>query len=249
MPGPCGLVGEGVREGEKAPRLAFGLSGGFLHEVFAAGPEHLTAASGFAAASARLAAEARPVIWIAPSVVEAEAGRLHPSGLVELGIDPASIVLVRTRDVPGALRAADEAARCEGLGAVVMESWGDAAQLDLTATRRLSLGARRSRAAVILLHAKAPAPGASFTRWSVRAAPSRVLPANAPGPPAFTIALVKHRGGAPLMEWTAEWDRETVCFRERSADAAATDATLSRPVVSLPAHRPVAAGIRLRRVV
>jgi protein ImuA len=229
-------------EDPKPSGLPVTLASRSLHEVFAFEAGDLAAAAGFAAASVRLAARGRPILWIEQEGFTREAGRLHPAGLSEIGIDPGAVVLVKARDAPGALKAADDAARCEGLGAVVLEIWGDPARLDLTATRRLSLGAERSGAAVVLLRAAAsPRPSAAFTRWSVKPLPSRPLPANAPGPPCFAVSLLKHRGGAPPQSWNVEWDRDAGLFRIRSA-AGAPDAAHPRFVVSLSAGRSLAAG-------
>lgn len=216
------------------------LSGGFLHEVFAGGSDDPPAASGFAVASALLAARGRPIVWIAHDSFESVAGALHPPGLSELGMDPEDVTLVKTRDAANALKASDEAASCEGLGAVVTEIWGEPPRLDLTASRRLSLGAERSGAAVFLLRAAAaPAPSAAFTRWSVRALPSRSLAAKTSGPPSFAVTLLRHRGGAPLREWHVEWDRDAGRFGPRPSLVLSADAPSSRLVVSVPAHRPM----------
>ena len=66
------------------------------------------------------------------------------SGLAELGLDPRLLVTVRAADVDAALRTAADALACDALGAVVLEVWGQARQLDLVASRKLTLAAQAS---------------------------------------------------------------------------------------------------------
>lgn len=252
-----------------APTLDGALGGGIaraaLHEVYAPGTADLVAATGFAVGLAIRAAGPRPILWVRQDVVDAETGRLHPPGLTELGLDPGRVLLVRARDAEGVLRAGSEAARCPALGAVLIEPWGEPRRLDLTASRRLSLAAEGSGATTLLLRAAiSPQPSAARTRWQVAALPSRALEANAPGDPAFSVRLLRHRGGVSEREWHVEWsrdrqsfqegqyfqendarDRQTAIGRPGRADqhrASPDVAPLSRDVVSFPADRPAAAG-------
>jgi protein ImuA len=246
-----------------APALDGALGGGIaraaLHEVYAPATADLVAATGFAVGLAIRAAGPRPILWVRQDVVDAETGRLHPPGLIELGLDPGRVLLVRARDAEGVLRAGSEAARCSALGAVLIEPWGEPRRLDLTASRRLSLAAEGSGATTLLLRAAvAPQPSAAATRWQVAALPSRALEANAPGDPAFSLKLLRHRGGLGEREWRVEWSRDRQSFedsdlRDRQAarghhdrddpDRARPDAApLSRDVVSFPPNRPAAAG-------
>ena len=107
-----------------------GLALGAVHELFAGGPavEHGAAPALFAAAV--LARRVGPVLWIAARC------DLYPPALARVGLDPARLVLVRTRC--GALRAMEEALRHPGLAGVVCEHEG---RLDLVASRRLQLAA------------------------------------------------------------------------------------------------------------
>ena len=250
-----------------APALDAALGGGIaraaLHEVYAPATADLAAATGFAVGLAIRAAQERTILWVRQDVVDAETGRLHPPGLTELGLDPARVLLVRARDAEGVLRAGAEAARCPALGAVLIEPWGAPRRLDLTASRRLALAAEGSGVTTLLLRAAVvPQPSAASTRWQVASLPSRALEANAPGAPAYSLRLLRHRGGLGECEWRVEWSRDRQSFQEsdvrsdvRNRHAAAgrnettlqprasPDATpLSRPVVPFPADRPAAAG-------
>jgi protein ImuA len=243
--------------------LGGGISRAALHEVHAAGTADLAAATGFSVGLALRAARMRPILWVRQDVLDAETGQLNPPGLVELGFDPSRILLVRARDAQGVLRAGVEAARCAALGAVLIEPWGEPRLLDLTASRRLALAAEGSGVMTVLLRAsRRQDASAARTRWQVASLPSRALEANAPGNPAFSLRLLRHRGGLSECEWRVEWSRDRQSFQERSdfqersafqeqsvfpARAASTEtspdaAPLSRSVVPFPADRPAAAG-------
>ncbi len=192
--------------------LADGLAPAQLHEVFAAEADDGPSGAGFAIACA-LAADAMPLLWLRTEASERQGGRLHATGLAELGIDASTLLLVLVADEAALLRAAADAARCPGLGTLLIESWGRAPGLDLTATRRLMLAAESSGVTILSLRVAAePVPSAAATRWRVTAAPSRALEANAPGGPAFQVELLRRRGGHAGLGWCVEWNRDTRNF-------------------------------------
>ena len=99
------------------------------------------------------------------------------SGLGELGLDPRRLVSVRAADVDTALRTAADALACDAVGAVVLEVWGEARQLDLVASRKLTLAAQtsgvtclvlRSRGRAIAFDGRNPMDGevSAFATWS-----------------------------------------------------------------------------------
>ncbi len=145
-----------------------GLALGAVHEVFAGGSavEHGAAPALFAAAV--LARCPGPVLWIAARC------DLYPPALARVGLDPARLVLVRTRH--GALRAMEECLRHPGLAGVVCEHKG---RLDLVASRRLQLAAEAADALGFVLR-RSPqlddpaltAPSAAATRWRIASLPS-----------------------------------------------------------------------------
>jgi protein ImuA len=220
--------------------LGGGLARGVLHEIHAEASADAASATGFAALLALRAAECKPIAWIRQDYADVEAGALHAPGLAELGIDPDRLILVRARNAADVLRASAEAVRCPALGAVLMEPWGEPKALDLTASRRLSLAAADSGVTLLLIRTAAqPSPSAATTRWSVRARLSAALEANAPGLPAFTLALLRHRAGVPAQRWDLEWDRDRLSFRTPP---------LPRPVPALPPVRtPATAPGEFRR--
>jgi len=211
-----------------------GLARGRVHELFAAEAADGPSAAGFAAMLAlRTGGRRAPIFWLRSDKAERSGGSLHAPGLIELGGEPDALVLGIAPDTKGLLKSAADAARCPGLKALVVECWGKCPELDLTASRRLALATEQSGVTLFLLRLEAePLPSAADTRWSVGAAPSRPLEANAPGPPIFEIELLRRRAGPSGLRWRLEWDRDQIIFREPAHIGA---------VVPLPAGRPVAA--------
>src|SRR3546814_10442198 len=71
-------------------------------------------------------------------------GMVFGSGLVELGLEPDRFIFIIVGDITALLRAADDILRCGGAGALIVEVWGSAPALNLTASRRLALAAEKS---------------------------------------------------------------------------------------------------------
>src|SRR5690606_18417246 len=212
--------------------LGRGLARGAMHEIHPQACGDATAAAAFGLALALRAAEARPIVWVRQSVIDIEMGGLNGEGLREFGLDPGRVILIRPHAAADVLRAAEEAARCEPLGAVVIEPWGAPKVLDLTATRRLALAAERSGVTLVMVRSGAtPTPSAALTRWEISAAPSAPLEADAPGGPAFAITLARARRGAAGGPWRVEWDRDGQGFRDREA--------VARSLAALPSRRPL----------
>jgi protein ImuA len=193
--------------------LGGGLIAARLHEVFASDPEDVASAAGFAAMLARQRGGA--IIWVRPERAARRGGNLHGEGLAEIGLDPASLLLCLAPDAAGVLKAANEAARCPHVATVIAELWQRAPELSLTASRRLALSAETSGATLLMLRVGAePEPSAAATRWSVAAAPSDPLAANAPGHTALDLALLRQRGRAGEGAWRVVWDRDNARFTE-----------------------------------
>lgn len=195
-----------------------GLGQGRLHEVIASVGEDAGAAAGFGVMLAYRAGADRPLLWLRSDAAERRGGRLYAAGLGELGIDPAGVTLGLVADDDALLSAANDAARCAGLGALVVEAWGDPRALDLTATRRLLLAAEASGVTVLLLRmAASEAPSVADTRWRVASAPSLPLDdggRGAPGHPAFEIELLRRRAGPAGRTWRVEWNRDRRAFQQ-----------------------------------
>src|SRR5271155_1824937 len=185
--------------------LQGGLALGAVHEVFVEAGRQSAVATGFVAGISGRVAARRPVVWIRQDFTEVEAGAVSMSGFSELGLDPRLLVSVHAADVDHALRTAADALACDAVGAVVLEVWGEARQLDLVASRKLTLAAQASGATgVVLRMAAEPRPSTAETRWIVRAAHSPPSTNwSAWGAPVFDAELVRNRHG-PLGQWIME---------------------------------------------
>src|SRR5215475_11205567 len=122
--------------------LRGGLAMAAVHEVFAEGHQSAVATGFIAGLAGRISAR-RPLVWVRQDFSEIESGALSMNGLSELGLDPRCLVMVRAADGESALRSAADALACDALGAVVLEVWGETRQLDLVASRKLTLSAHR----------------------------------------------------------------------------------------------------------
>ena len=219
--------------------LGGGLARGRVHELFAAEVDDGPSAAGFAAMLAlRTVGRRTPIFWLRTDEAERRGGLVHAPGLIELGGDPDSLVLGQAPDAKGLLKAAADAARCPGLGALIVEAHGKCVGIDLTASRRLALAVEQSGATLFLLRLEAePTPSAADTRWAVSSAPSEALEGNAPGAPTFEIELLRRRSGPAGTRWRLEWNRDRLGF---------IDPALPGALVPLPFRRPAAAQLGLR---
>jgi protein ImuA len=224
--------------------LRGGLARAAIHEVFAEAGRHSAAATAFVAGLARRVAARRPLLWVRQDFTDIETGALSMSGWAELGLDPRRLVTVRAADLDTALRTAADALACDALGAVVLDVWGQARQLDLVASRKLTLAAQASGVTGLLLRLAAePAPSTAESRWIVRAAHSPPPSiGSAWGAPVFEAHLVRNRHG-PVGRWIMEWKCDECLFakpvNQRTADP--------QPVAAAPAHRSHPAPARERR--
>ena len=207
-------------------RVEGGLAQRALHEIFARSAEDGSAAAAFAVMiSLRACPVGRPILWVRENRCGRQTGHLHAAGLAELGIDPSDLVLIDAPDTLAVLCAGADIVKCGQVGALVIEPWGKAPLLDLTASRRLSMAAAASGVLTLVLRMDAdPMPSAAQTRWRVSAAPSFPLAANAPGYPAFNIALLRHRSGISGFETCLEWNSDTRSFAPLSGGVPAVPA-------------------------
>lgn len=212
VPKGRGVIGLDVPEVDRW--LKGGLRRDGLHEFYAPSGSPPGPAMALALlAGMRNCGQGRSLMWL-----RARGGRRkdgpHAPGLAELGIDPAALLLLELADPADLLVAGVESLRHGGAGAVVLELRGRCRALDLTASRRLALAAERSGTMALIVRGDArPVPSAAHTRWQVSAAPSRALPANAPGHPVFDLQLLRQRGGAEGLHVQLEWNREQAVFR------------------------------------
>ena len=196
--------------------LKGGLLHGVLHEVFAV-LGHEAAATGFAVGLAARVAANKHLLWIRQDFSAHEFGELSPTGLLELGLDPARIFLLSVANASDGLRAANDALSCAALGAVVIEIPGSPNVLDLVASRRLTLAATQKSVTAFLLRFSAqPDASTAETRWLVRAAASQTQNEDW-GYPAFEVDLVRNRHGK-TGHWLMEWNCDGRIFQSSTAD-------------------------------
>gem|GEM_PF-4360114 len=192
-----------IESGQPEARAAHGS----LSEVVPARAGDRTAACGFALSLAAQAAGDRGmVVWVAEDFVLLEAGLPHGPGLVEQGIDPNRLVLVRAASAKQALWAIEEALKSPACAVVLGEVVDGARQFDLAYTRRLAVATRTSGAHGILLHG-GPAPDglstAAQARYEVRSRPGPHLVSAAGRRPitsqsAWGVRLLKARAAQGL---------------------------------------------------
>src|SRR5688572_23875767 len=201
--------------------LGGGLSCAALHDLSAT-PVHLGAAAGFALALAALSPEkAKQTLWIATDFGMLETGALYGPGLDHIGLDTARLLVARVARPVDALFAMKEALKCRALTTVIAEINGE---VDLTATRRLTLAAREGGALGLLLrHKPSDAPSAARTRWKVSPAPSVPDEFGGLGATAFHLLLTRNRRG-PCGTWTLTWDHHERVFTALSVGVAAAAA-------------------------
>jgi protein ImuA len=196
--------------------LKGGILHGVLHEVFAA-VGHEAAATGFAAGLVARVAADKYSLWIRQDFSTHEFGELSPIGLLELGLDPARILLLSVTNASDGLRAAHDALSCAALGAVVIEIPGNPKILDLVASRRLTLAAAQKSVTAFLLQFSAqPCASTTETRWLVRGAASQTQNADW-GYPVFEVDLVRNRHGK-TGHWFMEWNCDERVFQSATAD-------------------------------
>jgi len=196
--------------------LKGGLQHGVLHEVFSA-IGHEMAATGFVAGLATRVAADKHALWIRQDFSAHEFGELSPIGLLELGLDPARMLLLSVANASDGLRAANDALSCAALGTVVIEIPGSPKVLDLTASRRLMLAATQKSVTAFLLRLSAqPEASTAETRWLVRAAVSQIQNEDW-GYPTFEVDLIRNRHGK-TGHWFMEWNCDERIFQSAAAD-------------------------------
>jgi protein ImuA len=235
-PLPQGVFRLSPPKGAAAPGFPFGLGRRGVHEIALARYGDGPAAIGFALGA--LPPEMWGVVfWILPHQQQFDAGRPFYSQL--RAMRPSLSVLTgkvgRLRD---ALWATEEAVRSAAVSLVIAEI----ADLDFTASRRLTLASQRHGVPVLLLmsHAREGATAAD-ARWRLSSLPSAENPFDpqAPGNPRWQAVLERSRVVPELagQRFELEYDRETHCLDMVDGLAARSAApyTSRRPLRERPA--------------
>lgn len=228
-------------------RLDGGLAHGGLHELRCALSRDIAAAAGFALGLAELAARSgrsarQRIVWVCDPAARGEGGGLFPAGLAQYGIAPSRLTMVEPRDLQGALWAADEAAGCADLAALVFQIKGNPARFDITATRRLMLRARESGVlALVLRQSGQEEASAAATRWLVRAdiSESGDIFERGVGAMRLSLTLERNRTGQ-TGRWRVAWNHHLRAFDHAAPHQAPSAHSLDR--LSASANRQDPAG-------
>ncbi len=180
---------------------------GDLHEIVPASPPDAHAALALALRLAASCAREKPaagLVLVVEDFVALETGAPYGPGLIEAGVDPARLVIVRTQGPRETLRVMEEALKCAGVAAVLAESAIPERLYTLDASRRLALAARAGGGAGFMVPlsfagAAARLSSAAATRIEAQRRPVPPEPVGnnrlgLPGPPLIGARLVKARG-------------------------------------------------------
>ena len=148
----------------------------------------------------------------------AEHGELFAPGLKALGLDPLCVAFVRVGSGAEALRVIDEALKLKAAPVIAAELRRGEGAVDLAASRRLGLSARRAGVWLWLITPDLSNTSTALTRWRVGSAPSGAAGRRRLGAAAFTFELTRNRQG-PTGAWTLEWDTDEHAFRTASTPA------------------------------
>jgi protein ImuA len=163
----------------------------------------------------------RPVLLVASSRTLAEHGRPHGHGLQRLGLDPARLILVETKNERQALWAMEEALRSTVPAAV----GGAVGKLDLKTSQRLHLAAGDAGLPLVLLRpAQEQDASAAATRWRIGAAEAARDRFGLVTCTRWTAQLERCRNGRP-GDWLVEFDHAAYRF---SLAAPLADPALAR---------------------
>ena len=230
------------------PALDHCLNGGFrsneVHEVRCSYARDFACAAGFALGLVAQFGkpDRRRIFWVIDPAASIESGLPFPDGLSEHGIDPKALIFVRPITLQDALWAADQAAKCNDLSAVVFQVKGNPRHFDMTATRRLMLRARESGVLVCVLRQSGQEEAtAAVTRWHVEIMPSAPDPdlTHGPGQARHMHTLERNRHGL-TGQWSLLWSPETRVFEDGGSEDETSKTQAAHPVRRLhtPAHRP-----------
>ncbi len=237
-----------TRASFEIPTLDHHLNGGFrtngLHEVRCSLARDFACAAGFALGLAAQFGKSNchRVFWVIDPAASIDSGLPFPDGLSEHGIDPKTLVFVRPITLQDALWAADQAAKCSDLSAVIFQVKGNPRHFDMTATRRLMLRARESGVLVCVLRQSGEEEAsAAATRWHVEIMPSGSEPdfQHGLGQARHMQTLERNRHGQ-TGQWTLLWNPETRAFEDGASEDDTPKTQTAHLVRRLhtSAHRP-----------
>ena len=169
-----------------------------IHEFISVLPEQSAASDGFiGAVLSILMKDGAACVWIST------ARKLFPVSLRLFNVDPERIIFIDVTREKDALWVAEEAIKCDGLAAVVVEL----SELSLIESRRLQLAVEETGVTGFVLRKDATkqASNVATARWKITPVPSETeeeMPGV--GFPRWNVALTKVRNGNP-GNWILEW--------------------------------------------
>jgi protein ImuA len=188
------------------------VSGAPLNEIMPAALGDHAAALGFALAWALMASKDSVIFWAAPEQDFFEDGLPNAEGLEQFGLALDRLIMVRANSREDALWAAEQALATPEM-TVLCAICPSKKPLGLTATRRLLLTAERHKTRCILLRLDQSGASAAWSRWQIRAAPSKGEEREL-GPPMFNANLVRSRAGPSGLSFNLQWDIHRHAFHE-----------------------------------
>ena len=144
----------GVPASGSAAFLSAARLAGGLHEIVPASAPDSHAALALALHLAAACAREKPaggLVLAVEDFVALETGAPYGPGLVEAGVDPARLVIVRTQGPRETLRVMEEALKCAAVAAVLAESAVPDRLYTLDVSRRLALAARAGGGAGLIV--------------------------------------------------------------------------------------------------
>jgi len=173
---------------------------GTIHEFVTAVPEDAAASGGFIAGLLKVLMQHGGVcLWISQS------RKLFPPALKNFGVEPDRVIFVDVKREKEVLWATEEALKCEGLAAVIVELQ----ELNFAQSRRLQLAVEKSKVTGFVLRSDPLklSSTACVARWQISSIPS-MLERGMPGVgfPRWRIELLKVRNGLPGA-WQMEWSK------------------------------------------
>lgn len=219
------------------------LPGGLVQEVFADASRDGGASLAFALAQARsLLSPRRPVIFYVQMDSEAQnLGVPYGPGLNWFGLDPANLIIVRTKDMTEFLWATEEVISCRAVAGIVADIRGTPRLLNFTASRRLSMRASSNQVSLFMLrYGPRQESSASHLRWRLHPQRSGRNPYDdrALGAARWRLRLEKGRIAGQRTEWLLEWTKNGLSVFTSPANSSSS----ARPASPFPGAAPAFLG-------
>lgn len=180
-----------------------------LHELWAARSSDHAAVTAFALASAK--DTKKPILWVASTTIFREQGLPYAPGLMNMGLKPETLVLIRTATGKDALWALEEGIKADAFSMVV----GELEDISLKNSQRLSIALQEHNTKGILLMRSTQEPqSAAYSRRRITPEPSAQHPilSNAVNESQVKVQALKHRAGIKPHTFSMEWNHETHRF-------------------------------------